>query len=434
MPKNRVVKITKRSVDAAAPNPEGRYCLLDTELRGFALRILETGVKSYVFRYRTLEGRDRRATIGQHGPWTPHQARQKAEEWRQVVKAGGDPLAEREAKRVAPTVGEMLEAYLGSERFKEKAPSTQAVDRGRIARHLMPLLGKRHVHLLTPEDITRAFNAIRAGKTAAKVKTKKRGLARVTGGPGTGREAMVLLRAIFAWAVREGLAKSNPAEKIQVGQSGTRETILEQAEEYARLFATLDRMEAECRINRPVADAIRLIALTGCRRGEAAGLQWQHVDLKKGRVVLPPQSHKTGRRTGKPREITLPAAAQAIIARQPEGKPSDFVFQPSRGSGPVSLSPSWRKVRVEAKLPEGVGLHGLRHSLASHLAMGGAEAAQIMTVMGHRQLSTVQRYIHFASTAKQALAERVATVAIAGMAASSGKTAKVVKMTKRPRR
>jgi site-specific recombinase XerD len=57
-------------------------------------------------------------------------------------------------------------------------------------------------------------------------------------------------------------------------------------------------------------------------------------------------------------------------------------------------------VREEAKLPPTLGLHGLRHSIASHLAMSGAQAPEIMTVMGHRQLSTVQRYIHFAASTR----------------------------------
>ena len=179
----------------------------------------------------------------------------------------------------------------------------------------------------------------------------------------------------------------------------------------------LDKMEAERRIRSPVADAIRLIALTGCRRSEAAGLCWKHVDLKQGRIVLPPQSHKTGRKTGKPREIILPAEAQKIIVRQGEGGPDDFVFAPARGDGAVALSKAWRKVRKEAELPPTLGLHGLRHSIASHLAMSGAQAAEIMTAMGHRQMSTVQRYIHFANTAREALAERAASVALSGMKA-----------------
>ena len=181
----------------------------------------------------------------------------------------------------------------------------------------------------------------------------------------------------------------------------------------------LTEMETERRIRSPVADAIRLIALTGCRRGEAAGLRWSHVDFKQGRILLPPQSHKTGRKTGKPREIVLPAEAQKIIARQTKGAPDDFVFAPARGDGAIALSKAWRKVRKEAELPPALGLHGLRHSIASHLAMSGAQAAEIMTAMGHRQLSTVQRYIHFAETARQALAERAASVALAGMASSS---------------
>ena len=242
--------------------------------------------------------------------------------------------------------------------------------------------------------------------------------------------AIDLLRAIFNWAIGQRLVKENPCLGVKTGTSGTREIILEDAADYARLFETLDRMEQERRIRPQVADAIRLIALTGCRRGEAAGLRWQHVDLKQGRILLPPQSHKTGRKTGKPREIALPAAAQAIIARQRAGKPDDFVFAPARGSGAVALSKAWRKVRVEAKLPEGIGLHGLRHSVASHLAMGGAQSAEIMVAMGHRQLSTVQRYIHFAGNARQALAERAATVALKGMAAASkpGKAGKVVSL------
>ena len=94
------------------------------------------------------------------------------------------------------------------------------------------------------------------------------------------------------------------------------------------------------------------------------------------------------------------------------------MFAPVRKRGPIKLSDEWRKVRIEAKLPNNVNLHNLRHSTASHMAMAGAEAPQIMTALGHRQLSTTQRYIHFAKDAKQALAETAAATALAGMATS----------------
>ncbi|MGC1345174.1 MAG: site-specific integrase [Methyloceanibacter sp.] len=411
-------KITKRVVDATVPKAK-LYIVWDCELKGFGLQVLPTGIKSYVFQYRTPEGRPRRITIGKHGEWTPTQARDRAEEYRQTVRAGSDPAGQKRALLEAATVGELLDAYLASESFKDKAPSTQTIDRGRIERHLRPLLGKRHAHLLTDNDIRRALAAIRDGKTSADIKTRKRGRARVKGGAGTARMSIDLLRVIFNFAIRERLVKVNPCVGVKTGSSGTRETILDDAADYARLFQTLDRMELERRIRAPVADAIRLIALTGCRRGEAAGLRWSHVDLQHGRLVLPPTAHKTGRKTGKPRTIILPSTAQAIIAQQPEGQPQDFVFAPARGNNALALSKAWRKVRAEANLPADIGLHGLRHSLASHMAMAGAQAPEIMQVVGHRQLSTVQRYIHFAETAQATLAERAASIPLAGMAAAS---------------
>lgn len=306
--------------------------------------VMPSGIKSYFYQYRTAQGRQRRATIGKHGEWTPTQARAKAEDYRKAVRDGRDPLADKRALKEAPTVGEIVDAYLESESFKDKAASTQAIDRGRIERHLRPLLGRKHVHSLGAEDIKRTFNAIRDGKTATDVKARKRGHARVTGGSGAARMCINLLRTIFNWAA----VKPNPCDGVASGTSGTRETILEDAASYARLFATLGRMQTERRIRSAVADAIRLIALTGCRRGEAAKLCWQHVDLKQGRIILPPQSHKTGRKTGKPREIALPAAAQSIISRQPKGNQDDFVFAPARGDGAIALAKAWRKVRAEA--------------------------------------------------------------------------------------
>lgn len=424
-------KISKRTVDAAAPDPDRRYHLWDTELRGFGLLVLPTGVKSYVFQYRTPEGVTRRATIGKHGDWTAEQARDKAEDLRSAVKDGRDPLGEKRKIREALTVVELLDAYTLSAQFAAKAAATQYNDRGRIERHLKPLLGRKHLHLLTRDEIERAMAAIRDGKTATTVKTKPRGKARVRGGDMAARDSIGLLRSAFNWALQEGITKANPCEHIRLAGSATRDTILEDAADYGRLFQTLDTMEQEKRIRRPAADAIRVIALTGARRGEIAGLRWSQVDMKRGQLVLPPAAHKTGRSTGKPREIGLPAVAQAIISRQPPGKPDEFVFKPSKGNGAMSLTKIWYTVRAEAKLPEGIGLHGLRHSIGSTMAWAGAGAPEIMQALGHSQLSTVQKYIHWAGNARQALSERAASVALAGMAVSNGdKPAAVVDMPK----
>jgi integrase len=425
-------KITKRLVDATEPDAAGKRIILwdagDGAIMGFGLLVLPSGVKSYIYNYRTPEARVRRITIGKHGgDRTPEQARAKARLLARDVEDGKDPLAKKASNKKATTLSDIFDAYLNSERFKSKAKMTQANDRGRIARHLRPLLGKSYVHALTPGDVEKAMADIRLGKTACIIKTGPRGLARVTGGEGAARMAIGLLRSISKWARGERLMTTDPTADIHLGTSGTRDTIVEDTAQYRRLFQTLDAMENEKAIRSQVADAIRVIALTGARCGEVTRLQWSHVDLKAGLITLPPNAHKSGRRTGKPRIIGLPAAAQAVIARQPKAASNFFVFTPAKQpgqtkgkastgeSGPISLSKPWRVVRVRAGLPDGIGLHGLRHSLASHMAMNGAEAAQIMTALGHRQLSTAQRYVHWAQSSRQSLAESAAATIIGGL-------------------
>lgn len=410
-----MARISKRTVDAATPTNVRTY-LWDDKLSGFGLVIQPTGLKSYVFQYRLSEGTTRRLTIGRHGdPWTPEQARDRAEELAQIVKHGGDPLGAKQAARHALTVGDVFDRYLDSPKFAEKADSTRAIDRGRIDRHLRPLLGRKVANNLTVDEVRDAFRAIETGKTAADVRTGPRGRARVTGGTGAARMAVRLLRAVLAWAVEALLIDVNAAANVKTGSDGKREAVIETGDEYTRVFKAIDKLEAELKIRRPAADAIRVIALTGARRGEIAGLRWRHVNARQSTIVLPVVEHKTGRKTGDVRTIGLPAVALAIVERQPRGEAENFVFRPARGKGAISLNKPWRLVRAEAGLSRDLVLHSLRHSLATAMAMEGAEAGQIMAVMGHRSMSTAQRYVHVAKDKRAELAEQAATTITAAL-------------------
>ncbi len=106
------MRLTKRAVDAAHANGK-RQSFWDSELRGFGLVVQPSGAKSYVVRYYTPSGRDRRLTLGRHGELTPDQARKRAADVLAEVRAGRDPLAEREASRRAVTVAELADVYRG---------------------------------------------------------------------------------------------------------------------------------------------------------------------------------------------------------------------------------------------------------------------------------------------------------------------------------
>ncbi|MCZ8133429.1 MAG: site-specific integrase [Rhodobacteraceae bacterium] len=426
-------KISKRTIDGIT-KPEKRQWLWDTELKGFGVALRPTGTHSYVFNYRDKHGALRNITIGKVGSMTPDEARKQADKLRRDVIDGRSPIAEKRAAKTAMTVGELLDAYLSSERFKNKAPSTQTVDRGRIERHIRPLLGKSVLEAVTPADIEAAHRKIVMGKTAMDAPSgKKRGRIVVKGGEGTARMAIRLLRSILSWGKSAKVLPATVAPDlvagVEIGRDGKRGLILDDPEAYARLWRVLDRLtdpdkleDGDTLMRPEVADAVRVIALTGARKGEIIGLRWRHVDLKGGTLTLPLDGHKTGRKTGQERIIGLPALASAIIARQPAGAPDDLVFTPARGGDRMDLTKPWRTIRAVANLPAGIGLHGLRHSLASHMAMNGAEAAEIMAALGHRDITTSQKYVHWARDKRQALAEKAAagiTAAIAGAAAGN---------------
>lgn len=419
-------KITKRTVDALAL-PEKRGWLWDTEIKGFGIALRPTGTHSYVFNYRDKHGRLNNVTIAKVGAITPEQARDKAKAYQRAVQDGRSPLADKRAAREAMSVDELLDRYLESSRFKAKAPSTQYVDRGRIERHLRPLLGKQLLEALTPADIERAHGNIIAGKTAVnKPSGKKRGRIIARGGEGTARMAVRLLRSILSWGVTARIVpigvSANLVASTDIGRDGRRNLILDERDAYARLWRALDKLtdpdalgDDDKLMRTEVADAIRVIALTGARKSEVLGLRWKHVDLKAGKLTVPSGAHKSGRKTGEERVIGLPRLAQAIIARQPAGESDDLVFCPARGGKRMDLTKPWQAVREAANLPAGIGLHGLRHSLASHMAMDGSEAAEIMTALGHRDITTSQHYVHWARDKRQELAERAAAGIVAAI-------------------
>jgi integrase len=406
-------KLTRTLVAAMIRDPEKDTFFWDSTLPGFGVKMSKGGSQSFVFQYR-IHGASRRISIGRvSDALSCDRAREKAKEHAHALHDGIDPLAVKIARREAMTVAQLCDAYTASPSFTEKAESTQSSDQGRILRHIKPLLGNKIADVLTGDDVKRMRDAVTAGKTAGVFKTDKlRGKAKVKGGPGAARQCVVLIASIYEWARREKLlaVTNNPAADVDVEPIGEREVFLE-GEQYATLFKTLEEMP----LRPEVANAIRVIALTGARRGEITGLCWRHVDLDNARIVLPPSEHKTGRKSGKERIIALPEPVVAILSALPKGKPNDLVFPPSKGER-MSLSAQMAKIRKAAELPAGVGLHGLRHSIASHMAMGGQQQGQISTVLGHRQTSTSERYIHFADRARAALGDAAAAPILAAIA------------------
>jgi site-specific recombinase XerD len=108
------------------------------------------------------------------------------------------------------------------------------MEKGRIERHIKPLLGRRAIEDLTRNEVESFMHDVMDGKTAIDVKTKPRGRARVTGGPGTANKAVGLLSAMFTYAIRKGWVENNPCRDVEKPADNKRHRYLT-PDEFGRL-------------------------------------------------------------------------------------------------------------------------------------------------------------------------------------------------------
>jgi integrase len=398
-------KLTKRMIDGLRPKPSGDVFVWDGELKGFGVRMKPSGSGAYLVQYRTEQGRTRRLAFGKVGTLTPEEARTKARRLLAEAEAGGDPSAARHETREAMTVEELCRQYLDAARAglvltrfrRAKRPSTIMNDEGRIARHIVPLIGGLIARDLSRAKLQRMTDAIAAGKTAAIIKTKLRGKAVVEGGGATAARTVELFGGIWTWAERRGLVSGpNPARGVEKHRGEAKDRVLS-AEELARLGSVLRAEEA---IQPAAAAALRLIALTGLRREEACGLRWREIDI--GTNCLRLETTKTGR-SHRP----LGKRALELLGAIPRGA-SEWVFPNRDETGSADL-----KKRI-AGLFEAAGLadaraHDLRRTFASIAADEGYGDATIGELLGHaRRGVTSRHYIRRLDAALIASADRVA--------------------------
>jgi len=381
----------------------------DEKVLGFGARRQRDAV-AYIVKYRTADGRQRWHTIGRHGaPWTPDDARKEALRLLGEVAKGGDPAEDKQAKRKAATIEELCEVYwedaeaghLMTRRRAPKKASTLLSDKGRIEKHIKPLLGKLKVAAVTQSDVECFMRDVTAGKTAGRVKTdKRRGLSNVRGGRGTATRTVGLLGAIFSYAVRNRMRVDNPVHGVVRPADGRRERRLTD-DEYAAFGSALRKAEAQHMWPAAVACA-RFLVLTGWRSGEALALTWRDVDLARRTATLP--DTKTGK-------SVRPLSHAACDVLRDLGRVIDdaLVFPPTRGDGRMSgFRKLWDRIVKLGSLPPDVTPQVLRHSFASLAADLGYSEPTIAALVGHKGHSVTSRYVHSADAVLLAAADAVA--------------------------
>ena len=370
-------RLTDALALAARPR-EREYAIHDTALQGFMLRVQPNGARSWVFRFRR-DGTPRRVTLGKPDTVKADQARAAALAFPAREKGGGHPLP---LPASGPTLTKFATEYV-ERRSPSWKPSTVEATSVYLYSVILPALGHFRVGSVVRADIARFFHEYGRRK------------------PGGANRSHEILRNMFDCAIAWGHrpeAAGNPCKGIVRYRRPPRGRLLG-ADDLAKLGAVLRQRASD----KPVCvAAVRLILLTGCRPGEIRRLRW--CEVKPDRLTL------TDAKTG-PRHVLLGEAARELLACLAETESGEWVF-PGKGVdealGENELYWFWRGVRDAAGIVADARLHDLRHAHASHAVMNGESLHVAGRLLGHRRVSTTNRYVHLDDATLSQAAERVA--------------------------
>ena len=199
--------------------------------------------------------------------------------------------------------------------------------------------------------MTKMMNDVIAGKTAAVRKTgKKRGVSVLRGGRGTASKCVGLTGSMLTYAISMGIIEHNVAHGIRKPKDQVRDRRL--SEDEYRLLGKMLREASEDPELTPTIAITRLLALTGCRRGEILGLKWSEVDFENSCLRL--ADSKEGAST---RPVGLPVIE--LLEERRKSVEGEFVFPGVRGSETFGSFPNqWNRIFDGDKLPDFMGLVG----------------------------------------------------------------------------
>ena len=349
------IKLTKSAIDAL-PTPSSDVVYWDAASPGFGVKVTPKGRKVFVVLYRTggAGSKLRKYTIGPFGRVTLHQARVAAQKVFAAKLEGRDLAAEkREAKRrvVADRVEDLLATFIIQRLSKNRSIAE-------ISRLLRREVGKpwagRSIHEISKRDVVELVSTIEQ-----------------RGAPGSANKTLKSIKTFLRWCVGRAVLDRSPAEGVPLpAKEVARDRILDDRELANVILAAR-------KIGGPYGSIVELLALTGQRREEVAGLDRDEFDLAQRIWTIP----RARTKNAKAHIVHLSKQAFAVLERADH-------------CGPLVLSPLGTKTfqnfshakRLLDQLSGVTGwrLHDLRRTCVSGMARLGVAPHVADKILNHQ--------------------------------------------------
>lgn len=394
MPK---INMTARWVQGVEPPDETRVDYFDTYPGGLILRVTPTGVKSWCVMYRHA-GRQRRYTLGKYPALSLADARELVRQTNRAVALGEDPATQKQARRQALTVGDLVDQYI--DRYAKANKRTWREDRRILNRDVLPQWGRRLAADITRQDVMMMLDEVVATRNA----------------PIAANRLRATLSKMYNWGISRYLLEHNPCSHVdRPGKEQQRDRVLSE-DEIRTLWAAWETLTPMLKTY------FQVLLLAAQRVSEVRTMRWADIDLEAGWWTIPGELAKNGLTHRVPLSEPVIEQLQALHSGE-----SPYVFpSPQRGSRPVSYQ--WLYVHFRQILDDtGVAcvLHDLRRTSASFMTGMGINRLTVGKVLNHAEPGVTRVYDRHSYDAEkrqalEAWARRL--MAIVG----EGETAKVI--------
>jgi integrase len=353
----------------------------DRHMPNLYLVLQPSGHRGWAIRYR-VGGRSRKHTIGSYPAIDLKAARELAAKAFRVVAEGRDPGYEKALARStqSDSVEAVVELFFERHCKRVNRPRTIEGTRQLLDLHMLPRWRHRLVKDISRRDVINLLDEVVA-----------------SGRPVSANRTFTIIRKLFNWALERDIIAASPC-------AGVRRPTPEQSRDRVLSDAELGNvLRAVDKLSQPYATLVKLLALTGQRREEVAGLLWAELDLDARLWKLPKERTKNGRL----HPVPLSPPALDVLAALP--RLGDFVLTTNGRTAASNFTINKR--RLDALLPADMPpwrLHDLRRTVASGLAKLGVNLPVIEKVLNHTSGSFsgivgVYQHHNFADEKKAAL-------------------------------